>query len=282
MIKVALTVIVKNENRYLREWVEYYKRLGIDHIYIGDNNDSEGEQLETVLYDYLELPNPYITIINIKNRIAYQDIFYLYIYKEYGYKYDWMCFFDIDEFLYLKEDKTIQDYLSRDTFIDVDQIHVNWLIYDDNDLIQYDNRPVQERFTRISKYQLAFVKFILRCNIIKDLVFATHTAYPVDRNYPNNYLRTCSSNGKRWVDDVQCTYNTNEQELNDKQIALLKHYKTKSFKEFIERKLNIHSADNGNKVDKDTVIGLWKEINNFTDEHKKILEEYESRINSNS
>ena len=270
-MNVALTAIVKNENKYLREWVEYYKQLGVGHIYIGDNNDSDGEQLETVLYDYLELPNPYITIINIKNRIAYQSIFYLYVYNEYGYKYDWMCFFDLDEFLYLKEDKNLQEFLSRDTFIDAEQIHINWLIYDDNDLIQYDNRPVQERFTRISENLIinyynnssspnyAF-KSILRCNLDKKIEQeSVHTF--ICKDTP---LITVLENGNE-IDQI---YSSTTPDYYN---ACIKHYMYKTIEEYLAKKYNKISADtatNANNIDTFFIT------NKRTIEKDKFIKEY--------
>ena len=38
MMKVALICCGRLENRYAIDFVEYYKQLGIDHIYIADNN----------------------------------------------------------------------------------------------------------------------------------------------------------------------------------------------------------------------------------------------------
>ena len=37
--KVGLCVIGKQENKYAKEFVEYYKSIGFDHIFIYDNND---------------------------------------------------------------------------------------------------------------------------------------------------------------------------------------------------------------------------------------------------
>ena len=48
-IKVALCCIVKMENEYLRFFVEYYKNLHFDKIFIYDNNDVGGENLEEVI-----------------------------------------------------------------------------------------------------------------------------------------------------------------------------------------------------------------------------------------
>ena len=50
--KICVCSIGKNENLYIKEFVEYYKSIGIDKIFIYDNNDIQGESFETVLEDY--------------------------------------------------------------------------------------------------------------------------------------------------------------------------------------------------------------------------------------
>ena len=37
-MKTALVCIAKNEDHYIDEWIEYYLKLGIDHIFIYQND----------------------------------------------------------------------------------------------------------------------------------------------------------------------------------------------------------------------------------------------------
>lgn len=53
-IKVCLCVIAKNENLYVREFVEYYKKIGYNNIFLYDNNDKNGEHFEEVINDYIQ------------------------------------------------------------------------------------------------------------------------------------------------------------------------------------------------------------------------------------
>ena len=39
--KVGLCVIGKKENKYAKEYVDYYKSIGFSHIFIYDNNDKD-------------------------------------------------------------------------------------------------------------------------------------------------------------------------------------------------------------------------------------------------
>jgi hypothetical protein len=53
-MKVALCVIGRLENQYAVEYVEYYKSLGFDKIFIYDNNHDGEEHFEDVLQTYID------------------------------------------------------------------------------------------------------------------------------------------------------------------------------------------------------------------------------------
>ena len=52
--KIALCCIAKMENDYIRFFVEYYKNLHFDKIFIYDNNNTDGEKFEDVKNDYIQ------------------------------------------------------------------------------------------------------------------------------------------------------------------------------------------------------------------------------------
>ena len=52
--RVCPYTLGKQENRYIREFVEHYKNYGVDKIYLYDNNDIKGEKFEDVINDYIE------------------------------------------------------------------------------------------------------------------------------------------------------------------------------------------------------------------------------------
>ena len=53
-MKVCLCTLAKNENKYIKEFVEHYKKYGVDKIYLYDNNDINGEKLEDVIDEYVK------------------------------------------------------------------------------------------------------------------------------------------------------------------------------------------------------------------------------------
>ena len=53
-MKVALCCIGRLENQYAVEFVEWYKKIGFDKIFIYDNNHDGEEYFENVLQSYID------------------------------------------------------------------------------------------------------------------------------------------------------------------------------------------------------------------------------------
>ena len=239
-MKVALVVIGRLENRYAVEFVEHYKQLGFDQIFIGDNNRTNEEHFEDVLQSYID--EKFVTIINRRNHInainimssgkySVQVYFYKYMYENCLNDYDWAAFFDFDEFLILTKHKSIKDYLSDPDFIGYNQILINWKIYTDNDLVYDDGRPCLERFTtpmKINKCveynrpENGHVKCIIKTKIKNIDIYTPH-------NFFNEIVdsSTCNCEGNYVIND-QHTYC---QEINYT-YAYIKHFTTKTIDEW--------------------------------------------------
>jgi hypothetical protein len=65
-IKVCLCILGKEENLYAKEYINYYKKLGYNHIFLYDNNDLNGESFEEVLKD--EINEGFVSIINYRGK----------------------------------------------------------------------------------------------------------------------------------------------------------------------------------------------------------------------
>jgi len=142
----------KEENIYVKEYINYYKNLGYNHIFLYDNNNINGEKFEDVLED--EIIKGFITIIKYRGRKGkpnkiggIQLEIYYDCYEKNNKDFDWLSFFDFDEFLELwPENQSIQTFLSNKRYEKCQNIKINFLYYSDNELLYYDNRSVQERF----------------------------------------------------------------------------------------------------------------------------------------
>ena len=64
----------KYENLYIREFVEYYINLGVEKIYLGDDNEENIENFSDVLEDYIK--KGLVDIENINNmNLTHHDFF---------------------------------------------------------------------------------------------------------------------------------------------------------------------------------------------------------------
>ena len=106
---ICLCTIGKKENLYARDFVEYYKLLGFDKIIIFDNNNIEDEKFEDVLEDYIKVN--FVKIIDIRGIEAAQLATDNYCYQNYNKLFDWIAFFDFDEYLFIKDSKSINNYI---------------------------------------------------------------------------------------------------------------------------------------------------------------------------
>ena len=168
-LRLAICTMVKEENLYINEYIDYYLKLGFDHIYIFDDNDPMVENItEAINKSYRES----VTIYNYKSIIKDQKVSYTLCYEMNKNKYDWIFMNDIDEYLVIRND-SLRHYLSESKFKKCDFIKFHWILPNDNNLIHYDNRTLFERFKGPYKND-THIKTIVRGNI-DDLQFDVHT-----------------------------------------------------------------------------------------------------------
>ena len=95
--------------------------------------------------------NGIVDIINLTYSDFGQSELYNLTYKKYNQSCKWFLFFDLDEYLevHFNQNKslTLPEFLTSKIFEKCEAIEFNWVIYTDNDLIYYDKRPLNERFT---------------------------------------------------------------------------------------------------------------------------------------
>lgn len=124
---LAIATIMKNEGPYILEWVAYHRALGVDKIFIADNDSNDGsteilKQLNDAgLITYIPFPHVRGEAPQLKA--------YLKILETYGSEADWFAFIDADEFLSpTDDDKSLVDIMSN-VPDDVGAIAVNWAVY---------------------------------------------------------------------------------------------------------------------------------------------------------
>ena len=260
-LNICICSIGKNENLYIREFVEYYFKLGIDKIFIYDNNELEGENFNVVLRDYIE--SKFVEIIDVRGLFAVQIPIYNYCYRKNKDVYDWIGFLDFDEFLFIENKETIKSYLYHERFNKCQSIFFNWILFNDNNLIKYDNRSLINRFTSPTlKYNQG--KSFVRGKINNLIIPTTHI--------PGiNINSFCNSKGELIYPDNFFGY-----KFEEKPKAYIKHFYTKTVEEFCAKlkKGDAHFHKDHAKyiISIQERIKLFFKLNKKTNEKLKLLE----------
>ena len=77
----------------------------------------------------------------------------MFVIKKNNMNYDWLIFYEFDEFIFLKDFTSIKIYLADTRFSHCKKIYLNWIFHTDNNLLYYDNRPLSIRFPEREKKQ---------------------------------------------------------------------------------------------------------------------------------
>lgn len=233
-LKVCLCLLCKEEKLYIKDFLEYYKKLGFDNIFLYDNNDINGENLKEVIFDYIQ--NNFVKYINYKDfKSKYggpQMAAYYDCYQRNNLFYDWIAFFDVDEYLILiPQNLTIQNFLSNNRYNDCESININWRIFTDNNKLDYEKKPLYERFTKAAdktKKANQVTKTIFRGKLLN---FSSRKTYNPHLIFYSK--KSCDTKGQK----------INRSYINPPlyDYAILNHYFTKTIKEYINKIRRGHS-----------------------------------------
>ena len=222
---VSVCAIGRLENRYAREWVEHYKALGVDHIFICDDNRPEdGERIGDVLHDYvLDCGDGSVTIMSSKPGGSLQKDVYEEFYNTYASDYGWLGFFDFDELVRIEDGRDIHDFLND---YEADVVSLNWRTMTDSGLVHYDERPMAERFTEATGEDFAInrhVKSFVRTGF-KGISFN-------DPHIPNAPTLQCENVLHERIEQVPV------QPKAIHRVAWIDHYNTKTAEEWATLKM---------------------------------------------
>jgi hypothetical protein len=134
-MKVALVCIAKDEDEYIKEWIDYHKKLGFDKIFVFENNwrcKVKDDMVSTIEFDgeIMQIP-------------AYNAFI-----ERFRYEYDWVSFIDVDEFIVLKKHENIKEFLKEYDSVE-NGIAINWVLFGNNGHEEpSENYSVLERFTK--------------------------------------------------------------------------------------------------------------------------------------
>jgi hypothetical protein len=243
---LTIVAIVRNEAQYIAEWIEYHLLLGVEKIYIYDNESDDNLKevlapyIEDGLVEYIFWPDkglrPSDSSLLLRKRDfklwqrwwvskvqvpAYENAI-----KRLAERTYWIALIDIDEFLVPTEKNTISETLAD--FEDTLGIAINWIAYGHGGHIEKTEGTVIERFKSHSDQNLLFnrhTKLILNPRYILKMAGVHHAKSIDGRNIVNTRGEQIETH---CLDYPPC---------HDK--MRINHYLLKSFEEYLFRRVGL-------------------------------------------
>jgi hypothetical protein len=231
-LTAGICAVAKFEEAYLQEWIDYHLGLGFSEITIYDNSrDFELQQFRQKRVRIVHDPTPGL------QSSAYLDC------ARNNTQHEWLAFFDIDEFLRLYQHDHVVPFLKQ--HCERGALTINWLFMasgtpsGDEIQLAYRPRPVTSRFVRIRVLN-DHVKSIARVADI-DLTKRLHAHYPYLKSPPILH-------GTQHDTDKHSTQ-AHRNGAKPSDVAVFYHYDTKSWKEYISKRLRGRSDNVAGTVD---------------------------------
>lgn len=214
----CILTIIKNEQEYLDEWIKYHLDLGIDHIFILEDIDSDSHKDICDKYGDRVSLNSVLSVLSEENINIAKEVKELkkynvnhiyfreglsYLQKNYSNKYEWCFVIDNDEFITIQNDK-LDEVLPL--FKDYDAFTMRWKCYGANGYVNkpsYEDKGLIETYTELAKCNIQETKTCYNLKRFRGEFLYTH-------HYPTNKCKWCGT---------------------DK--IYLRHYITKSWEEYV-------------------------------------------------
>lgn len=190
--KISAAAIFKNEGRFLREWIEYHRLIGVEHFYLYNNGSSD---------HFMQVLAPYITVGIVElidwsktyattpewTKIqcdAYKDAI-----RRSKHETKWLAILDIDEFIVPVKDDKLYHVLKE--FEEFGGVCVNWQLYGTSHVsrLQRNELMIEKLLYKAeANYgENGFVKSIVRPSKVRDItdphyVHYKHGYYQVNTN----------------------------------------------------------------------------------------------------
>ena len=249
---LCLCCIVKDENDYLAEWINYHLKTGVQHFYIYDNGSivsiaSTIKQLNLL---------PYVTVISMPGK-ARQVKAYWHCIQNFGKNAKWIGFIDTDEFIVAKTTRgNIVNFLKD--YAQYGGLGINWLIFGSNGNVEKTGRPQLESFTKRSDESFSVnrhIKNIVQPQYVAAVMGAHHFAFKGDKYLVNeNFIKVDGSFSDVSVSKIQLNHYYCRS-LAEYDAKIKRGYGDTSKKRTLDE-FYYHDADS-NKVTDTTILELF-------------------------
>lgn len=268
-MKTCAFTIIKNEQEYLEEWIKYHLNLGVDHLFIFEDDGSKSHKDITNKYPSDKVSLNSVTILPIdKSHVHNWQESKQSIYNKEGlwwiknnYNYDWCFAIDCDEYITLSNDgDTIQSVLSL--YSEYDAVILQWQNYNANGHIykpNYEEKGIIDTYSQkcgksINDAAWKSTKLIYKLSDFKKHYFlGTHLCY--------DFCKWCKTDYSKELNKI-CYDN-----------IYLRHYLTKSWEEYVW-KLNVRGMFHVKHRNYDEFFEMNKDMLDRKEELIKWAEEY--------
>lgn len=174
---ISLAAIFQNEARFLKEWIEFYRLVGVEHFYLYNHlsNDEYMEILEPYIKEgIIELKQVTKRPKNLREWDRIQTETYTEAVSRAKDETEWLIVCDTDEFIFPIKEENLVDLLRK--YDDYAALSVNWRIFGTNNIerIQPD-RLLIESIVKSSDQQDLTVKTIVKPRYVDRIA---HPHYP--------------------------------------------------------------------------------------------------------
>ena len=104
---LAVVAIMKDEDPYVKEWIDYHLLAGVDHFYIYDNDSTP--EFKKILQPYIDAN--IVTYIRFPGKARQFEAYTQSLKNKFDCRY--MTFLDGDEFIYPLSDKSIMEVVNE-------------------------------------------------------------------------------------------------------------------------------------------------------------------------
>ncbi len=229
---LALTSVFRNEARFLKEWVEFYKLMGVEHFYLYNHLSED---------DYMQALDPYIQsgLVDLtqltyepKNAVEWRSLVqnkaYLNTTITIKNEVEWLICLDADEFMYPLVDVNLQNVLRQ--YDDYASLSLHF-----RNFLSCDVQKIEDGELMIEKLVMAkgeldeWVKTIVKPRYVT--------------SFPNSHYAKLKSGYVQIREDYQPFFGyKNHDPIMD--VIAINHYKYRDLEFFNSVKLNRIAADN--------------------------------------
>ena len=230
----------------MKEWIEYYLLIGIDHFYLYNNNSED---------DYKSILQPYIDkgLVTLTEwpDIPGQISAYKNWYENYRDETNWCTFIDLDEFLCPIQDINIKDWLKKHNKYPLYAIY--WKMFGTSGIIESDKDKLV-----IEQYTSSWDKFATATKIIYN------TDYDIERFFSSMMHKfNVKYKGFSIPPINMFGYFINHWEIhrcgNKRTDIQCNHYWSKSYNEYIEKHKRGDAVWKEGKSRRNNDMFLWHE-----------------------